>query len=70
MKHQPNPMPTVEYDGNTYKLKSRKIEVPDFSNMDRLAALIWINKHTVKRGYSKPPNPLTGLGDVISIRAN
>jgi len=62
-----NPMPTVTYDGETYKLRSRKTEVPDLTSMERLTALIWINRNTTSRGYSKAPDPLIGLGGVVSL---
>lgn len=59
---------SVTYDGKTYKVKSDKIEIPDFTTMSRTAALTWMCQHTYARGYSKP-NPLAGLGDVISFTA-
>ena len=55
------PRPTVTYDGNTYSLRSANTEIPDFDDMDRIAVLIWINRHTVRRGYSKPQPNLRGL---------
>ena len=70
MRRTKNPMPTVEYDGREYKLKSRRTEIPDFKSMSRIQALIWLNTYTRARGYSKPPNPLRGLGEIITIRAN
>lgn len=54
-----NPLPTVEYQGRVYKLKSRKINVPDFNLMSELEILIWINKNTIARGYQKD-KPLIG----------
>jgi hypothetical protein len=62
-----NSMPTVTYKGETYKLRSRKTEIPDLENMDSLSAFVWINKNTTAKGYSKEPNPLTGMGGAISI---
>lgn len=66
-------MPTkraVTYDGNTYKVKSDKIEIPDLTAMDRIAALMWLNRHTYARGYSRVrPDPLAGLGGAISVTA-
>lgn len=62
------PMPTITYDGKTYKLKSRKTVIPDLNSMSKIEALIWINTNTRARGYSKAPNPLRGLGNAgISI---
>ena len=65
---QSSPMPTVTYDGNTYKLKSRKIAVPDLQSMERFSALIWLINNTTSRGYSKPSNPLAGMGGAITLR--
>jgi len=67
MKRVENPMPTVEYDGKIYKLKSRKIDIPNFSSMDSLHVRVWLLKNTTPRGYSKKTNPLAGMGDVINI---
>jgi hypothetical protein len=36
--------------------------------MDRLGALIWLNRNTYAKGRSNvKPNLLAGLGDVISL---
>ena len=61
------PKPRVEYDGNTYVAKSYNVEIPDFSEMSRIEALVWLNKNTYKRGHStKPPAPnLAGLTLVV-----
>jgi hypothetical protein len=64
-----NPMPTVEHDGNTYKLKSRKLKIPDFKSMSRIEVLLWLNTNTYARGYSAPPNPLRGLGNAIALKS-
>ncbi len=61
------PKRTVTFEGRTYKVKSDKIEIPDFDQMDRTAVLMWMLKHTYPRGYGKP-NPLAGLGGIVSIR--
>lgn len=62
-----NPMPTVTYDGVTYKVRSRKTEIPDLEAMDRMGALVWLNQNTYPRGNGTrtQPNPLAGLGEVI-----
>ena len=60
------PKPTVWYDGNTYKCRSYTVEIPDLDSMERLAALGWICRNTYPTGYSKP-NPLAGLGGVVSV---
>jgi hypothetical protein len=59
-----NPMPTVTYQGETYKLRSRKIEIPDLGSMEVLAAKVWILQNTYPRGTNhRPPAPnLAGLG--------
>jgi hypothetical protein len=55
LRKQVNPMPTVTYQGNMYKLRSRKTEVPDLEAMNEFAALIWLNRNTTARGYRKEP---------------
>lgn len=58
----------VVYDGRTYKVKSDSIEIPDLDAGDRMAALIWLNRNTYRRGHStKAPNPLAGLGGAIRM---
>lgn len=57
-----NPMPTVTYNNRTYKVRSRKTEIPDLSTMDRIAALTWLIRNTYPRGYQRDPGPnLSGL---------
>lgn len=59
---------TVAYDGNQYKVKSNKIDIPDLASLDRMSALYWLNQNTYKRGYStKRLSPLTGFGGAISV---
>lgn len=60
------PKREVEWDGRFYKVKSDKIDIPDLQAMERFSALVWLNRHTYPRGYSKP-NPLAGLGDAIKV---
>ena len=67
MKQSKAPMPTVEYRGSIYKLRSRKTVVPNLDAMDELSALIWINQNTTPRGYQKPTNPLEGMGGAITL---
>jgi len=62
------PKPTVEYDGQAYKVRSRATEIPDLAAMDRLGVLIWLNRNTYAKGRSNvKPNLLAGLGDAISL---
>jgi len=56
----------VSYGGSTYKVRSDTIEIPDFTKMERFAALQWMCQHTYARGYSRP-NPLYGFGGAISV---
>jgi hypothetical protein len=63
-----NPMPTVTFEGKIYKLRSKKTVVPDFNTMDHLSVLLWLNRNTTAKGYRKAANPLTGLGNAISIK--
>jgi hypothetical protein len=53
MKKHVNPMPTVTFEGKTYKLRSRKIEIPDLEVMDSLSAHIWLNRNTTPKGYRR-----------------
>lgn len=57
--------PIVTYNGNIYKLKSNKIEVPDLQSMSSLAALVWINQNTIARGYTKKEDILIGGFDLV-----
>jgi hypothetical protein len=61
--------PEVTYDGKTYKVRSRKTEIPDLAAMDRMAALIWLNENTYARGAGirTRPNPLAGMGGAITL---
>jgi len=61
------PMPAIEYGGNLYSLKSRDTMIPDLSKMERMEVLMWLNKNTRARGYSKGGNPLAGMGDVLRV---
>lgn len=55
------PMPTVEYQGEVYKLRSRKTEVPDLTVMTDIEALMWIIKNTTPRGYQKEKVRIGGI---------
>uniref|UniRef100_UPI003F499AB0 hypothetical protein n=1 Tax=Nonomuraea sp. CA-251285 TaxID=3240002 RepID=UPI003F499AB0 len=61
------PKRDVEYDGKWYKVRSDKIEIPDFAGMTRFAALQWLSRHTYARGFSRP-RPLAGLGAVLTMK--
>ena len=63
------PMPTVTFDGRTMKVRSRSTEIPDLAAMPRMEAIVWLLRHTYPAGYSKP-NPLAGMGSVISVETN
>lgn len=67
-KRKRGPMPRVTYNGMTYSLTSRNTIVPDFSQMQNMAVLIWLNKHTRARGYQMPTNPLIGFSNVIEVK--
>jgi len=60
--------PTVTYDGRTYRVRSVKTEIPDFTTMDRLAVLQWMSRYTTPRGYSRAPSRLQGLGIALDVR--
>lgn len=47
------PMPTVEFEGKSYSLRSRSIAAPDLGKMDKISALIWLNQNTTRRGFEK-----------------
>ena len=58
----------VEYDGEVYKVRRQEVEVPDLAVMDRMGALIWLNRNTYGKGRSNvKPNPLAGLGEILSV---
>lgn len=56
----------VTFNGATYRVRSNNIAIPDLASMDRFAALMWLNKHTHARGYSKT-NPLAGFAGAVSV---
>jgi len=60
--------PRVTFDGKTYVVRSRTLEIPDFASMDRIAVLQWLSRNTYATGYSKAPNPLTGIGGAIKLK--
>lgn len=57
-----NPFPTMIYNGNVYKLRDRKTQIPDFTKMSNIEVSIWLIHNTWAKGYQKAPNPLIGLG--------
>jgi hypothetical protein len=65
MKKQTLPMPTVDFEGKTYSLRSRKTVIPDFSEMTSIQQLMWINKNTTARGYTTKTNPLAGMSHLL-----
>ncbi len=60
------PMPTVTYNGQTYKVRSRKTDIPDLDAMSGTAAAMWLIRNTYPRGYSQPRPNLAGL--TITVR--
>ncbi len=60
-------MPTVEHNGRTYKVRSRKTEIPDFAAMDDIAVSVWLLRNTYPRGTNhRPAAPnLRGLNVVV-----
>ena len=62
----------VSYDGDTCTVRSDKIEIPDFDQMDRFAVLIWLNKHTYATGTGirTKPNLLRLIVKVRGIRSH
>jgi hypothetical protein len=65
MKNTKTPARTVTFRDMTYKVRG-KVEIPDLAGMGRFEALMWLNRHTYARGYSRP-NPLAGLAGVVSV---
>lgn len=57
------PMPTVTYKGKTYKLRSRKTEIPDLNAMDDIPAAMWMLRNTYPTGtnHRRPAPVLNGL---------
>lgn len=64
-----NPMPSVEYEGERYKLLSRKTPIPDFTAMTGMEVHLWLIGNTRGRGYSRTSNPLAGFGGAIVVGA-
>jgi hypothetical protein len=62
-----NPFPTVTFDGDVYKLRSRNTVVPDLAAMDEMAAHLWLCQNTWPKGYQREANPLIGLGGAITV---
>lgn len=61
---------SVTLNGRTYKVRSDSVEIPDLEAMSSIAAAVWINQHTYRRGYHAAPNPLRGLGEVLNVRTS
>lgn len=60
---------SVFYNGQTYKVKSDRLQIPDFEALgwDRIEILVWLNQHTYARGRSNVrANPLVGYGGKIT----
>ena len=62
------PFPSITFEGKVYKLKRHNLEVPKLEEMERMAALMWLNQNTWPRGYQKPAHPLTGIGGAVTIK--
>lgn len=63
-----NPMPTVEYNGRVYKVRSRKTEIPDLAAMDGIAASMWLIRNTYPRGASNRPAAPNLRGLTMTVR--
>jgi hypothetical protein len=48
------PMPTVEFEGKTYSLRSRSTAAANLPKLDKISALIWLNQNATRRGFQKP----------------
>lgn len=68
-KRTVTPTRTVEFDGRGYRVRGN-VAIPILEQMDRFAALLWINRHTYARGYQVTSNPLAGFGAALSIRTS
>jgi hypothetical protein len=62
-KRTRGPMPTVEYNGKVYKMRSRKTEIPDLAAMDSIPALMWLLRNTTPKGtnHRRPAPTLPNL---------
>lgn len=58
---------SVTFDGSVYKVRSDHVLIPDFLQMSRIEAILWLNKYTYARGYSKP-HPLRDVGEAIQLQ--
>ena len=46
-------MPTVTFNDRTYKVRSRKTEIPELAAMDEMAALVWLLRSTYPTGTNR-----------------
>ena len=67
MRIAKNPMPKVEYKGKFYSLRSRKINLPDFSKMSEIEAGMWLVWNTKGRGYSLAGAQHVNSGGAIKV---
>lgn len=47
------PKPVVEYAGNFYTCRRYNVELPDLQAMTRVEALVWLNRNTTAKGYTR-----------------
>lgn len=64
-KQKREAMPCVQFNKQSYCLLNRKTVVPDFDEMTRLEAGLWLMKHTRAKGYQRSQNPLSGYGGKV-----
>jgi hypothetical protein len=57
----------VNWENESFCVKGN-VSIPDLSAMSRIDALIWLNRNTYRRGYSRVTNPLAGIGNAISLK--
>lgn len=55
------PLPIIEFEGVTYKLRNHNITVPDFTAMSHLHVMVWLNQNTIAKGRFKEKVVLPNL---------
>ena len=66
-----NPKRRVTFNGRTYTVRKDKIDLPDLDAMSRFEALQWLSRETYPTGAGTrtKPNPLAGMGSILTVEA-
>ncbi len=61
-------MPTVTFKGRTYKVRSRKTEIPDLAAMDDMAVRVWLLRNTYSQGTNHRGSQPNLAGLAVRVR--